>query len=104
MLAGEFDGSLQERHSDARSPVTAVDGEARNPPDSVVIVGEHSGESLIAVALAFTDDNAAGGTTARVISWYNASRLTGVARDTADFAAPERRKSWHQHHEGSSPR
>jgi hypothetical protein len=49
MLAGEFDGSFQERQSDAGSPVTAVDGEARDPPDSVIIVGEHSGESLIAL-------------------------------------------------------
>src|SRR5215470_17769527 len=45
-----------------------------------------------------------GGTTACVISWYNASRLSGGAFEGEGFGGFERRKSWHQHHAGSSPR
>src|SRR6266849_4017103 len=37
-----------------------------------------------------------GGTTARVTSRRNASRLSGAALDAADVAAPGRRKRWHQ--------
>jgi hypothetical protein len=97
----------------------AVDGEARDPPDSVVIVGEHSGESLIALDARKRRTGS--------FPCPSGGLLTGVRdeprrhhrtrdllvqrvaivrrrRDAADFAAPERRKSWHQHHEGSSPR
>src|SRR5258708_32055898 len=45
-----------------------------------------------------------GGTTACAISWHNAPRLSGDASEGESFGGFERRKSWHQHHEGSSPR
>lgn len=49
MLAGEFDGGLQEGRPDAGSPVTTVDGEARNPPGSGIILSEHFRKSLVAL-------------------------------------------------------
>jgi hypothetical protein len=48
MLAGKLDGGLQEGRPDAGSPVPAVDHEARHPPDSGILLIQHSGESPVA--------------------------------------------------------
>jgi hypothetical protein len=48
MPAGELDSRFQEGQSDTGSPVTTVDGEACDPPDSGIIRGEHSRQSLVA--------------------------------------------------------
>jgi hypothetical protein len=48
MLASELDGASQEGQSDARAPVTVVDGEARHPPDSRFIVAEGFRKSPVA--------------------------------------------------------
>ena len=48
MFAGKLDGGLQQRRSDAGSPVPAVDYEARHPPDSDILVIQHSRESPVA--------------------------------------------------------
>jgi hypothetical protein len=49
MLAGELNGGFQEGQSDAGSPVTTVYGEASDPPNSSIILGEHSCQSLVAL-------------------------------------------------------
>jgi hypothetical protein len=48
MFAGKFDGGLQKDRSDAGSPVPAVDDEARDPPDSGILLIQHSRESPVA--------------------------------------------------------
>jgi hypothetical protein len=48
MLAGKLDGGLQEGRSNAGSPMPAVDHETRHPPDSGIILIQHSRESPVA--------------------------------------------------------
>jgi hypothetical protein len=46
VLARELDSGLQESQSQAGSPVSTVNGKARDPPDSG-LVGQYPGESLV---------------------------------------------------------
>jgi hypothetical protein len=47
VIAGESNGSAQERSSDAGSPMPTIDDEAGHPPDSGIVLREHLRESPV---------------------------------------------------------